>query len=190
MMVLVLKSAIFVTPNLRTRLGYSSLSYEHKRTLGSINFVETFDQSNARLTLDWFPWKPSNGLFASVGLVNLGDSAKLSATVDSSLNYTLGGVLYSGTQLGKITGSVETESNLPYVGVGYKYDFGSKESHGAFIQAEVGVVHGLDTKLKLTSTNPNNISSLSANLQTYASQQNDKFEDSYTLYGLTIGYRF
>jgi len=180
----------FMTPNLRARLGYSLLSYENKRRVGSINFAETVDQSNLKLTLDWFPWLSDNGLFASVGITKLGDPATLSATADNTLNYPLGGVLYSGAQLGVISGTIETEEILPYVGVGYKYDFGNKNGNGAYLQAEVGAVFGLETQLRLSSDNPNNLGNLNTFLQSYADEQNDKFEDRYVLYRLTLGYRF
>lgn len=188
-----LEAAYFLTSTLRTRLSYSQFSYENNRSVGSINFVETVDQANAKLSFDWFPaisWVPQQGFFTSIGVTSLGDPASLTATADPSLNYTLGGVAYSGTQLGNITGTVETEANLPYIGIGYKYDFGNRKGDGAYVQAEVGTVFGLKTQLKLSSDNPNNLANINTYLQTYADEQNDKFEDSYTLYGLSVGYRF
>ena len=188
-----LEASYFLTSNLRGRLSYSKFSYENNRNVGSISFVETVDQDNAKLSIDWFPaisWIPQQGFFTSLGVTNLGDPASLAATANASLNYTIGGVAYSGAQLGNITGTVETETTLPYVGIGYKYDFGNRKGKGAYIQAEVGTIFGLKTQLKLSSDNPNNLANLNTYLQAYADTQNDKFEDSYTLYGLSVGYRF
>ena len=180
----------YVKPNFRARLSYSALKYENSRKFGSINFVEGVDQTNGRLSLDWFP-SPRHGFFTSVGLAKLGDSPTLNAPANTNNNntYTLNGVAYTGAQLGNISGTVETKKNLPYLGMGYKHSFGGKDS-GLYLQAEVGAVFGLDTQLKLSSDNPENVATLNANLQSYADQQNDKFEDRFLLYGLTIGYRF
>ena len=126
-----LEASYFIKSNVRARLSYSLLSYENRRTLGSIQFTEAVDQANARISLDWFPaisWVPQQGVFTSTGVTNMRVTATLKATADHSLNYTIIGVAYTVAQLGKITGTVET--------------------------------------------------------------QNDKFENNYTLYGLTVGYRF
>ena len=188
-----LEAAYYLRPNLRARLSYSQLRYSVNRNLGSVSFVEAVDQNNARITLDWFPqvaWIPQQGFYTCLGVTQLGDPATLTASTDNTLNYTLNGLTFSGAQLGNITGTVETQSSLPYIGVGYKYEFSRLQGRGAYLQLEVGQALNLDAKLKLSSDNPSNIANLNSALQNYADQQNDKFEDSYTLYALSFGYRF
>lgn len=185
-----LETGYRMTPALRARLSYSTLDYANDRTFGSIGFQEKLDQKNARLALDWFPWQDRNGIFASAGVTQLGDPSTLSATVDPALNYPLNGSLYTGAQLGQISGTVETSKTVPYAGVGYQHAFGKRNGNGWYVQAEAGSVFNLSPELKMQSTNPFSIANLPGDLQAYATQESSKLEDSYAIYGVTIGYRF
>lgn len=177
----------YANNNLRLRLGYTSIDFENNKTVGSVSFVETFDQGNTRLTMDWFPWSRSNGFFVSAGATKIGDPSSLSMQVDTNLIYPLNGSFYTGTQLGNISGSIETKSVVPYVGLGYRYQF--RERRGWFVQAEVGEIFGLSPTLKLSSDNTS-LATLNSDLQVYADSQNELLEDSYTVYGAMIGYLF
>ncbi|MDD5391848.1 MAG: hypothetical protein PHE17_02390 [Thiothrix sp.] len=189
-----LEAGYRITPTLRVRGGYSTLDYKQDRTFstGQIKFTEQLKQKNARFTLDWFPWQDKNGFYGSAGITHLGDPSTLSATVTPTpgVGYSLNGKQYAAADLGNITGAVETKKTLPYVGVGYNHCFGKKSGNGWYIQAEAGQVSGLSSQIKMQSSNPNNWSSLPADLQAYADQESTKLKNSYTLYGITIGYRF
>jgi hypothetical protein len=185
-----LEAGYRITPTLRVRAGYSALDYQLDRTFSSVQFSEQLKQKNARLTLDWFPWQDKNGLYGSAGITRLGAPATLSAKVDPTLNYTINGKLYTAAHLGQITGTVETNKTLPYIGIGYAHHFGKKNGNGWYVQTEAGQVSGLSPQMKMQSTNPSPPANLPGDLQAYADQESTKLKNSYTLYGITIGYRF
>lgn len=181
-------------PTVRARVGYSGFDYQQSRTLSLFSATQTLEQKNPRLTVDWFPWQSRNGLYASAGVTKLSDPAKISANLTAnSIDITRANgsvVRYSNANLGTVSGTVETKQTVPYVGVGYVHHFSPPDRNGWYVQLEAGQISGLDPKLKLTTTNPSNLGNLPADLQEYADQQNKLFEDSYTVYGLTMGYRF
>ena len=166
------------TENVRVRLGYGRLNLQHNRKVGIVNIKERVEQKNVRLNVDWFPWAQRNGVFLSAGLAQLSDPSTLEVT-DTS---------FSPLPLGTVTGSIETRSVAPYVGVGYRYQF--KENKGWFLQAELGRILNIDPKLSLESDNPANIPGLNVGLQAVADDQNDQIDDGYTAYGIMLGYRF
>jgi len=178
----------YANQKFRFRLGHTLIDYENQRDLGAAKFTEKVEQSNTRLTVDWFPWARKNGLFISAGATQLSDPSSLDMQVDSGLIYSLNGNAYTAAQLGSITGSIETQSVVPYVGLGYRYQ--RRQDRGWFAQAEVGGIFGLSPELKLSSTNPSNIATLNTDLQIFADSKNSQLEDSYTMYGLTFGYLF
>lgn len=190
-----LEAGYRITPALRARLNYSSLNYQTSRSLDLFDASQTLAQKNAKLTLDWYPWSEKNGFYGSAGVIKLGSNAQLDASLKvNSINITRPDgttVQYTKAALGKINGTIETNKTVPFAGIGYTHHFGSpSKSNGWYLQAEAGQIFDLNSKLKLTSTNPTSISSLPSDLQTYADQQNKLLEDSYALYGLTLGYRF
>ena len=181
-----------LTPQWRLRANRSQLDY-HTATLGDISFDETLHQNNTRLTIDWFPWASSaqwfDGFYASAGSTHLDKPSTITSSKDASLNYVLNGNLYSAAQLGDISGATMTRRDVPYVGLGYEYTFNRHQNgNGWYAQAEVGQVSDLDPQLQLQTTS--SVGSVSQDLQTYAQQQSAKLNDSYTLYGITLGYRF
>lgn len=181
-----------IIPQLRVRLNQSKLKYDTQKQ-GSIAFHESLQQTNKRLTVDWFPWAESNrwfdGFYTSAGATQLDKPSTITSTIDPTLNYTLNGHLYSAAQLGTISGSSVTQRDVPYLGVGYEYRFGQhKAGSGWYAQAEAGQISHLSPELQLQTTST--VGAVVQDLQTYAQQESAKLKDSYTLYGITLGYRF
>ncbi|PWQ99626.1 hypothetical protein [Leucothrix arctica] len=178
----------YANQKIRFRLGYASIDFDNHKGIGPVSFFEKFDQNNVRLTVDWFPWSRRNGFFVSAGAAHLGDPAQLSFEADAIPVLPLNNSFYTGTQIGTISGTVETNSVVPYVGLGYRYQF--RRDKGWFVQAEAGRIFGLSPSLKLSSDNTSDLANLNADLQAFGNSQNDSLDDSYTVYGVTLGYLF
>jgi hypothetical protein len=178
-----------VYPGLRTRLSYSTLSSQKAQTLAAIQFDQRIDQNNFLLILDWFPWK-GRGLYSSLGATHLGHPGQFTITPTDGRGYTINGVLYSSKQIGKVTGTMETHRTVPYLGIGSLYHIKPTERKGWYFQMEMGMVSNLEPRLKIKSTHPESPQQLSADLQAQADKESQKLPDAYTLYGITVGYRF
>ena len=181
-----------IIPELRLRVNQSQLDYQ-TQTQGDIAFHESLEQDNTRITVDWFPWAQSgqwfDGFYTSAGATLLDQPSTITSTIDPTLNYTLNGHQYSAAQLGSISGSTVTTRDVPYVGLGYEYAFNRRHNGaGWYAQAEVGQITDLSPELQLQTTSAMN--AVNQDLQTYAQQESAKLKDSYTLYGITLGYRF
>lgn len=181
-----------IIPALRLRANQSKLDYQIQ-TQGDIAFQESLEQDNTRVTVDWFPWAESgqwfDGFYTSAGAVRLDKPSTINSTINPTLNYTLNGNLYSAAQLGNISGSTVTNRDVPYLGLGYEYTFNRRHNgSGWYAQAEVGQISHLEPTLQLQTTST--MSAVNQDLQTYAQQESAKLKDSYTLYGITFGYRF
>lgn len=174
-----------IQPRLRLRLNHQAkLDYQTQKTFADISFTEGLEQKNASVALDWFPFERVAGAYTSIGVVQLGDTAKLRAIPDASKNFTFNGTTYTG--LSPINGQVKTDKQVPMVGFGYQY---APKPHGWFAQAGVSQIFNLNPKLELIPE-VNIAGTLANNLQAEANKKNGELKDSYTLYGITLGYRF
>lgn len=182
-------AAVHINKKWRFRAGYSQFDYANQRTLGTIQFNETLDQQNINLNVDWYPYSWL-GFYTTLGLAYTDGDYTLTGTADAARNYALQGTFYNGAQLGTLNGTVTTNDIVPYIGVGYTFYLKPKSRQGWFAQAEVGSLFGLNPTLNLQSTNPNNLTNLAADLQAEADSESSKLDDSYMIYGLSIGYRF
>ncbi len=182
-------AAIRINKKWRFRVGYSQFDYVNQRTLGTIQFNETLDQQNISLNVDWYPYSWL-GFYTTLGIARTDGDYTLTGAADASTNYALQGTLYNGAQLGTLNGAVATNDIVPYIGVGYTFYLKPKSRQGWFAQAEVGSLFGLNPTLNLQSTNPSNLANLPADLQAEANSESSKLNDSYMIYGLSIGYRF
>lgn len=178
-----------VTPSLRIRLNDSVVSYQSVQILGGLQFDQQVDQNNVRLTLDWFPWE-GRGLYGNLGVTLLGDSGKFTVTPTDKRDYKINGVIYSSAQIGSIAGTMETHQTVPYIGIGYLYLFPSTAQAGWYLQMEMGMVSNLEPRLKIQPTHAAAPPQLYSDLQAQADHESEKLPDAYTLYGITIGYRF
>ncbi len=104
-------------PKLGLRIGYHSFSYSYK---GENTDDEYTYQADAKLKsmyylLDWFPLGGSYHL--TFGLVNNLNVVDL--TVTPTGTYTYGSQTYQPDEIGILTGKIDFDKNVPYVGFGW-----------------------------------------------------------------------
>ena len=172
------------SPQLRARVTQTKLNYQTNTHFADVDFTEKLDQKDTSLMLDWFPSKTVQGAYTSLGLVKLADPATLRTVPNPTKVFTFNGTNY--TALSPINGVVKTNTQVPVIGLGYQY---APKSSGFFMQASVNHVFDLNPKIIITPE-VNIAGTLQGDLQAEANKKNGELKNDYTLYGVSIGYRF
>lgn len=178
-----------INNKLRLRVGYSEFDYANQRVLGTIRFAEELEEQSISANIDWFPFQKV-GFYTTLGAIQSDGDYQLSGAATASTNYVLNGTLYSGAQVGNISGTIANNDVVPYVGIGLRHFFWNKSKSGAFVQLEAGSVFNLDPTLSLTAENPSNLANLQTDIQATADAEASKIEDHYEIYSVSVGYKF
>jgi hypothetical protein len=130
------------------RFGYSFLNYDYTLDDTDISYDTKLKINNASLLVDWYV---ASGSF-HLSLGGMGGGVKLGTTGRPTRGtYELNGTLYSGTQVGSITGEIKFGNSLaPYVGVGWGNPVG--EAGRVRVLFDVGALYGGTPSVTLNVT--------------------------------------
>ena len=103
------------------RVSNNYLAGNTDQTIEGIKYKVDGSLYNGGLVLDYYPLKKSLRLSAG-GFFSLN---QLDLDISPTTNLNIGSSIYTPTEIGKLTGSIETPKFSPYLGVGYNYSFGN-----------------------------------------------------------------
>lgn len=102
---------------LNVRLGGTYLPYSFNGEISGVNYDIAPRLATASVLLDWHPF--SNGFRLSGGGVYNDSGIDLDSNPDDNTTIDIGDHVYSSSDLGALTGTVEYKKIAPYVGIGY-----------------------------------------------------------------------
>lgn len=123
-----------VNSSVTFRVGGNAFSYNYTTSQNDIDYDADLDLSSVSAIVDWHPFK--GGFRISAGVLSNDNSIDVDAK--SSATYTIGDTTYTGGEVGSLTGSVDFDSVVPYVGFGWGNAFGEDKRIGLVF--DVGVV--------------------------------------------------
>lgn len=141
----------------RGRLEHGLYSRTHQ--IGWVEFAESFERNSLGLFVDR---KLAEGLYLSSGLLHFDQASHWVASPRADAVYKLNGRYYAGIQLGKPQADIDYQPIVPYLGIHWAVSLPDPKWS---INAEVGVLFGLDPSLTMYSDNPANLPLLNTDLQ-------------------------
>jgi hypothetical protein len=132
------------------RLSGQKFGYDRSDTYGDIDYDSGVDLETFGALVDLHPFK---GAFrVTAGLFANGNGASSVARLDPSTTYEIGGSTFTGAEIGDLSASMEFDSTVPYVGIGWGNPFAKSRRLGfAF---GLGVIRQGSPDLSLTASNP------------------------------------
>jgi hypothetical protein len=117
-----------VAPLVNVRVSGQQFDYERSDTLDDIPYDIELGLQSFGAAVDVHPF---NGSFhLSAGLLANGNEVSSEANLVPTDTYEIGGTLYTGAQLGGVSGSVDFDSTAPYLGVGWGNPFAKERRLG------------------------------------------------------------
>ena len=158
----------YLSESFNARLGVNYLDFDYERTESDIDYDLNLDFTSASALLDWFPFKGefriSGGLFYNDNSIN--------ADAEPTDSLSIGSTDYSPAQVGTLSGTVDFDEFVPYVGIGWgNAVIGDKKVKFSF---DLGIVFQGTPKVNLTADGP--ISSNAA-FQADLAQEEADFQD-------------
>jgi len=174
-----------VSPHFGVRGGAQWANENFTKSKDSTDYKLDFNWFNADALVDYFP--VSTGGFRLSAGAYFGDQDS-SVTGTPNNNATIGGVVYTPTQIGTVRGDVTTNNISPYVGIGYT----SRTESRWHFSADLGAKYN-DIKVHLS--NNGTLASdptFQANLRDEEQRvKNDlTFMNFYPVVGVSLGYKF
>ena len=158
-----------LTDKVSARVGINYFPYEYSGTEDDIDYNFELDLMTLGVFLDWHPFE---GSFRLTGGLMYNNNS-LDSTAKSAATFDIGDQTYTGSDVGTLSGKIDFNEFVPYVGLGWNTAFG-KDRHWGFI-CELGVIFQGSPKADLTATGP--IASDSAFMADLAKEENNLQDD-------------
>jgi hypothetical protein len=130
------------------RADAAFFSYDHDETIDDIDYDTSLKLSSFGLMADWYPFGGSFRL--SAGARSDGNKIDLLAAPSAAQTVQIGDVVYSGAQIGTLTGKADFKSLVPALTLGW----GGKFAEGFTAGFEVGVLFQGKPRLDLLASGP------------------------------------
>ena len=199
-----LAGSFFVAPQLGTLGGGLNAGYAFNEKMGiraNLNYLKfglsdrSVDEVNYSADLknltfgalvDWHPMGGGFKVSAGAYLINL--EVDMEGKVDDSVNYKIGNNTYTGSNLGKITGSADWNKFAPYLGIGW----GKAYSSGLGFHMDLGILYLSGVSVGYTIEHAVLGSILKDDADLEAQKVKDKMDDYrvYPVLSLGVAYQF
>lgn len=134
--------------NLNGRVGFNTFSVGYEATAEDIEYDFDLTLRSLSVLADWLPF--GSVLRLSGGFLLNGN--KVEATATPSQSYTINGIRYSASQVGKLTGKISFKSPAPYLGIGFGNPVGKNKRLGVVF--DLGVILQGSPEVDLTGSGP------------------------------------
>ena len=142
--------AFKVAPKVALRLTGQTFSYDRSDTIDDVNYDIDLGLQSFGALVDVHPFGGS--FHVSAGLLANGNEADTVANLEPGEMYEIGDEIFTGAELGDLTGTADFDSTAPYVGVGWGNPFGRERRLGfAF---GLGVIRQGVPDVSLAAENP------------------------------------
>lgn len=121
-------------------------------SISGINYQVSTTLFTAGAFADWHPMADLRGFKLVGGLLYNGNTAKFEGQTAAGKIYYIGGVPYSGAQLGKITGEVTSNPIAPYAGMGYTFLL--SDDNRWKLDLDLGALYMGQPRVKMRADNP------------------------------------
>ena len=141
-----------LTPSFNVRAGYNGYNYSGSTSQNQINYDYKLSLGSVPVLLDWYPFEHS-GWRLSPGVIF--NNNKVSATGTSTLvgsTIEINHVPYQISDIGSLTGSVDFDKTVPYLGLGWGNAVG--KNGGLSFVFDLGVMFQGTPKVALAASNP------------------------------------
>lgn len=175
----------------RFNINGGGIDNQFTKDFGDLEYKAEADLKTIGLILDYYPFEGK--FFTSAGIYYLCKAeSKFDSRLDNDTKYQLGNTLYTGQEIGKITGSADLKTVCPYLGVGW--DIPLFDSKKWYFAVDLGVLYNSkDFDVKLNSKNSvlkNNIDFIN-NLNAEKEKITDDLSCSlYPVVDFKIGFKF
>jgi len=176
------EATVGLTGRLNLRAGFNSYTYHYDETAGDVRYDADLELRSTAAIVDWHPFAGTFRL--SAGLLSNKNGANLTATPTS--NQTIGGVVYTPSQIGTLNGTVSFKKTAPYLGLGFGN--AAAKSKGLGFSTELGVLFQGKPDARLTSTGSVSQADLRAEEQKIENDL-DSFK-TYPVLGVGLSYQF
>jgi len=129
------------------RIGANGFTYDFDSTEAGIPYDSELELSSLSALLDWHPG--GRGFRLTAGALANGNG--IQAVSQEATNIQVGDVVFSGDQVGTLTGDVEVDSLAPYVGMGWDW---SRGGTGFGVYLDVGLLFQGTPTATLTASGP------------------------------------
>ncbi|MEI7707242.1 MAG: hypothetical protein WCI90_03155 [Chlorobium sp.] len=140
-----------LTPNFNARAGYNGYNYSGSTSQNQINYDYKLSLGSYPVLLDWYPFEHS-GFRLSPGVIFNNNKVTATGTTTVVGTYTIGGTTYSTATIGSLTGGIDFNKTVPYLGLGWGNAVG-KNSGLSFV-FDLGVMFQGTPNVSLAATNP------------------------------------
>ncbi len=140
-----------LTPSFNVRAGYNGYNYSGSTSQNQINYDYKLSLGSVPVMLDWYPFEHS-GFRLSPGVIFNNNKLSATGTPTGGGSYTLGVNTYTSTQIGSLTGSVDFDKTVPYLGLGWGNAVG--KNGGLSFVFDLGVMFQGTPKVALAASNP------------------------------------
>jgi len=170
-------------------LGYTFLSYDHDVSDKDVDYTGTLKLSNLQAILNWHPM--AGTFHISAGAVLTNNKVDLIGQPKANSTYEIGGTIYTGAQIGRLTGNVElSKGAAPYLGLGWSK---SPSASGLGFFFNLGVIFTDSPHAQLSASGPiASNATFQSNLRKEEASVNDELNDFkyYPVVQLGLMYRF
>ena len=142
--------SIHLASRINLRVSGQKFGYDRSATYDGVDYDVDVELESFGAVVDLHPFKGAFRLTA--GLFANGNGASSVARLDPSTTYEIGGSTFTGAEIGDLSASMDFDSMVPYVGIGWGNPFAKDRRIGfAF---GLGVIRQGSPELSLTASNP------------------------------------
>jgi uncharacterized protein YxeA len=136
------------TDSMSARLGVNYFSYDYSGTKDDIEYDFDLNLMSVTFLIDWHPFQ--DGFRLSGGMLYNGNN--IDADAKSSATYKIGDSTFTSAQVGTLTGDIDFNKILPYLGIGWDKSFGEEKRYGLLF--EVGAIYQGSPDVNLNASGP------------------------------------
>ncbi len=176
-----------ITPDINARVGLNTLSYDFDNEFDDVEYDVGLDFSSFSALVDWHVF--GDFFHITAGLLSLDQSLDLGAT--PTVSQEIGGITYTPTEIGTLSGDVEIDGVAPYIGIGWGNPLDRSRRWGFYCDLGVAFTDSPDVSLSASGTRASD-----PTFQASLAKERDEIEDDlepfefYPVLSLGLYFRF
>ncbi len=176
-----------IASDINARVGLNTFDYDFDKEFDNVEYDVGLDFSSFSALVDWHVFGGSFRITA--GLLSLDHELDLDAT--PTVSQEIGGIIYTPTEIGTLSGNVEIDGVAPYIGIGWGNPLDHNRRWGFYCDLGVAFTDSPDVSLSASGTRASD-----PTFQASLSKERDQIEDDlapfelYPVLSLGLYFRF
>lgn len=137
-----------VLSDVNCRFGFTWLDLDLDGEVSDVDYDFDLDMLTFPLLVDWYPF--DNNFHVSGGIIVNDTDVDLDGQLDGTL--TIGDTVYTGAEIGTLSGDLSFNNIAPYIGIGWGNAFGKDKRWGFLSDFGVAFIGSPDVSLSATGT--------------------------------------